>query len=99
MSLQHSTEQREAQREASGHGEEEGVMVPLDLGAFRIRKQQVPEDGSIEVEVIATSDGHDARIVSACVSKCMTRVHDASVICHCEDTALCWCCSSGGSVV
>ncbi len=56
MSLQHSTEQREAQREASGHGEEEGVVVPLDLGAFRIRKQQVQEDGSIEVEVIATSD-------------------------------------------
>lgn len=56
MSFQHSTEQREAQREASGHGQQGGVVVPLDLGAFRIRKQQMQEDGSIEVEVIATSD-------------------------------------------
>jgi transposase len=56
MLLKHSTEQREAQREASGQGEREGIVVPLDLGAFHIRKQQAQEDGSIEVEVIATTD-------------------------------------------
>lgn len=56
MSLQHSTEQHEAQREANGHGEQEGIVVPLDLGALRICKQHLQEDGSIEVEVIATTE-------------------------------------------
>jgi transposase len=56
MSLQHSTEQREAQKAANRPGEQEGIRVPLDLGAFRIRKQELQEDGSIEVEIIATTD-------------------------------------------
>ena len=56
MSLQHSTQQREARREANGHGEQEGIVVPLELEALRIRKHQVQEDGRIEVEVIATTD-------------------------------------------
>jgi transposase len=56
MSLQHSTEQREAQGEVRGCTEQEGIVVPLDLGALRILKQDLQEDGSIEVEVIATTD-------------------------------------------
>jgi transposase len=56
MSLQHSTEQREAQGEASRYAEQEGIVVPLELGEFRILKQHLQEDGSIEVEVIAKTD-------------------------------------------
>jgi transposase len=56
MSLQHSTEQREAQGEVRGRPEQEGIVVPLELGALHILKQDLQEDGSIEVEVIATTD-------------------------------------------
>lgn len=56
MSLQHSTGQCEAQGEASGYTEQEGIVVPLELGEFRILKQHLQEDGSIEVEVIAKTD-------------------------------------------
>ncbi len=56
MSLQHSTDQREAKGEARGPIKQEGMVVPLDLGALRILKQDLQEDGSIEVEVIATTD-------------------------------------------
>jgi hypothetical protein len=56
MSLQHSTEQRETQGEAKGRAEQEENVVPLDLGGLRILKQDLQEDGSIEVEVIATTE-------------------------------------------
>jgi len=56
MALQHSTEQPEAQREASEQAKQEGIVVPLELGEFRILKQHLQEDGTIEVEVIAKTD-------------------------------------------
>lgn len=56
MSFQHSTGQSETQGEPKGSGEQEGIVVPLDLGALRILKQHLQEDGSIEVEVIATTN-------------------------------------------
>jgi transposase len=56
MSLQHSTGQSETQGEAKGRAEQEGIVVPLDLGGLRILKQALQEDGSIAVEVIATTD-------------------------------------------
>ncbi len=37
MSLQHNTEQRETQGEAREHAQQEGIVVPLELGEFRIR--------------------------------------------------------------
>jgi transposase len=42
----------------SAHGEpkQEGIVVPLELGDLRILKQEMQSDGSIEVEVIATTD-------------------------------------------
>jgi len=36
--------------------EQEGIVVPVDVGAFRILKQHLQADGSIEVEVIATTE-------------------------------------------
>ena len=52
MSSQHIIERGSAQKEP----EQEGIVVPLDLGEFRILKQHLQADGSIEVEVIATTD-------------------------------------------
>src|SRR5713226_335837 len=56
MLLQHSIEQSETQGEPRGHAEQEGIVVPLELGEFRLLKQHLQEDGSIEVEVIAKTD-------------------------------------------
>jgi hypothetical protein len=56
MSLQHSTDRREAKGEARGSTEQEVIVVPLELGALRILKQDLQGDGSIGVEVIATTD-------------------------------------------
>jgi transposase len=56
MSLQPSTEQRKSQGEVRGYTDQEGIVVPLELGALHILKQDLQEDGSIEVEVIATTD-------------------------------------------
>jgi transposase len=39
---------------AQGEPNQEGIVVPLELGGLRILKQQMQSDGSIEVEVIAT---------------------------------------------
>jgi transposase len=52
MPSQHIIERGSAQKEP----EQEGIVVPLDLGEFRILKQHLQADGSIEVEVIATTD-------------------------------------------
>lgn len=56
MSLQHSTGQGETQGEPRSHAEQEGIVVPLELGAFRILKQHIQEDGRLEVEIIATTE-------------------------------------------
>jgi hypothetical protein len=56
MSLQHSTDRREAKGEARGSTEQEVIVVPLEWGALRILKQDLQGDGSIGVEVIATTD-------------------------------------------
>jgi transposase len=41
---------------AQGEPKQEGIIVPLELGDLRILKQEMQSDGSIEVEVIATTD-------------------------------------------
>ena len=50
MSFQHSIGQSETQGEPKGSEEQEGIVVPLELGALRILKQYLQEDGSIEVD-------------------------------------------------
>ena len=55
MSFQQSTDQSETQGEAKGRGEQEGMVAPWDLGALRLLKQPLQEDGRIEVEVLATT--------------------------------------------
>jgi transposase len=52
MPSQHIIERGGTQREP----EQEGIVVPLELADLRILKQQIQADGSIEVEVIATTD-------------------------------------------
>ena len=52
MPSQHIIAAGSAQREP----EEKGIVVPLELGDLRILKQQLQADGSIEVEVIASTD-------------------------------------------
>lgn len=56
MSLQHSTDWREAKGDARGSTEQGVIVVPLELGALRILKQDLQGDRSIGVEVIATTD-------------------------------------------
>ncbi len=41
---------------AQGEPKQEGIVVPLELGDLRILKHEMQSDGSIEVEVIATTD-------------------------------------------
>ncbi len=55
MPFQQSTDQSETQGEPKGSGEQEGMVVPWDLGALRLLKQPLQEDGRIEVEVLATT--------------------------------------------
>ena len=64
MSLQHSTDQREAKGESRGLIKQAGIVVPSELGALRILKQDLREDGSIEVEGSRRQTGRDAHIVN-----------------------------------
>ena len=53
MSLQHNTGSEAQEKRKGRTGRDYGA---IRIGSIRILKQQLQEDGSIEVEVIATSD-------------------------------------------
>ncbi len=72
MSTQHSIAALALQEPAEGGESQEGIVVPLDLPEFRILRQQVQADGSIEVEVIGIQE-------RACCPSCgrlCVKVHD-----------------------
>lgn len=72
MSIQNITPLPALQEPSRACPAREAIVVPLDLSEFRIVRQEVQADGSIEVEVIGTNE-------RACCPHCgriCTKVHD-----------------------
>ncbi len=72
MSSQNITAAPVLQEPSSVWTSREGIVVPLDLPELRIVRQEVQEDGSIEVEVI----GINERACCPYCARICTKVHD-----------------------
>ena len=67
MRHQHTMAQQEGEKEPP-----QGILVPLDLPDFTILRQSQPDDGSLEVHVIATKDQETC---PSCQTVCRT-IHE-----------------------